>query len=143
MENTATAARLGDRKSRSLPASLVRAVIFTLFFAAAFLAMLAFLLYRSDDPTRLLVPAGLFCLFVSAFLCGFRTARLHRKSGLLCGVSAGLLLVFTLLLAGLIGGGGSIPTPTLLSYLGVLAASVAGGALGARARHASRRGRRH
>lgn len=143
MEHTATAARLGDRRSRSLPASLVRAVLFTLFFTVVFLGMLAFLLYKSDDPTRLLVPASFASLFLSSFLCGLRTARLYRKSGLLCGLSAGAVLALALLLTGLISGGGRLPARALFSCLGMLAASICGGLLGARPKHGPRRKHRH
>ena len=139
MERTRRAhAHLGDRKSHTLPASALRAFGFSLILGAAFLCFLSFLLYRTSDPTRLTLPSAIGTALLLAALGGARAAALHRKSGVLCGLTGGTLLAAAFLLAALCLTGAAPDLRAIPFYLGMPLA----GAVGGRLRLATRR-RRH
>ncbi len=138
MELTHSAARMRERAAQPLLPSVLRATLFVLLVSAILLPAVALILYRNDDPGRLLTPVGLACLAVVSLLCGFRAGRLRRQSGLLCGLLSGLLFAFLLFLTALILKGGKLPLQALPIYLGVVLLSLLGGLLGARKKKARR-----
>lgn len=140
MERTKRArAHLGDRRSHPLATATVRAFGFSLLLGSLFLFFLTLLLYRTQDPARLSLPAAIAASLLLAFLGGGRAAALHRKSGALCGLATGGLLAFLFLLVALCLKGGSLPMHAIPLYLGMPAAGLIGGVLRLR----KRRGHRH
>lgn len=129
---TRAAARLGDRRSISFTGAITRGFFFSLFLGTAFLFLLSFLLMKSRDPARLLLPAAVGASLFLSLLGGYRAGGLHRKSGPLCGLTVGTLLAFVFLLAALILAEGSLSILAIPLYLGMLVTSTLGGWLAAR-----------
>lgn len=129
---TRAAARLGDRRSFSFTAAILRGFFFSLFLGTAFLFFLSFLLLKSGDPGLLLLPAAVGASLILSLLGGHRAGGLHRKSGALCGLTVGTLLAFAFLLAALILCEGSLSIWAIPLYLGMLSASTLGGWMAAR-----------
>ena len=129
---TRAAAHLGDRRSISFTAAILRGFFFALFLGTAFLFLLSILLLRSEDPGRLLLPAAVGASLALSLLGGYRAGALHKKSGPLCGLTVGTLLAFSFLLAALILCEGSLSFWAIPLYLGMLSASTLGGGLASR-----------
>ena len=129
---TRAAAHLGDRRSISFAGAITRGFFFSLFLGTAFLFLLSFLLMKSRDPARLLLPAAVGASLFLSLLGGYRAGGLHRKSGPLCGLTVGTLLAFVFLLAALILAEGSLSILAIPLYLGMLVTSTLGGWLAAR-----------
>ncbi len=142
MEKTkSSAARLGDRRSRTFLSSLLAALLFSLLCAAGLLLFAALLIQRSGDPSRLLTPVGAILAALIAFLGGFRAGQLRRTSGALMGLCHGMAITFVCLFTALILEEGKLPLVSLALYSGILLASTLGGALSTR-RKSHRRIRR-
>ena len=129
---TRTAARLGDRRSFSFTAAILRGFFFSLFLGTTFLFLLSFLLLKSQDPVRLLLPVSVGATLLLSLLGGYRAGSLHKKSGALCGLTAGTLLSFVFLLAALILCEGALSVWSLPHYFGMLILSTLGGRLAGR-----------
>ena len=124
---TRSAAHLGDRRSISFTAAILRGFFSSLLLGSAFLFFLSFLIMKSADPGHLLLPAAVGASLVLSLLGGHRAGRLHKKSGPLCGLTVGTLLAFAFLLAALILSEGSLSFPAIPLYLGMLLSSTLGG----------------
>ncbi len=142
MEKTkSSAARLGDRRSRTFLSSLLAALLFSLLCAVGLLLFTALLIQRSDDPSRLLAPVGATLAAFIAFLGGFRAGQLRRTSGALMGLCHGMTITFLCLFVALILKEGKLPLFSLALYGSILLASTLGGVLSTR-RKTRRRVRR-
>lgn len=129
---TRSAAHLGDRRSISFTAAILRGFFSSLLLGSAFLFFLSFLLMKSGDPGRLLLPASVGASLVLSLFGGYRAGALHKKSGPLCGLTVGTLIAFVFLLAALILCEGSLSFLAIPLYLGMLSASTLGGGLASR-----------
>lgn len=100
MNNESKVTRFGrPRRRRSLLASSACALAFSLAFSVAVLLVFAFVAYRSDDPTRLLVPLSVGALAAASFVCGIAAARFRRGQGLVAGILSGALFALTVAIA--------------------------------------------
>ena len=88
--------------------SAVKALAIDLGISLLLLLSAALAAYFTPDPDRLVLPLGLAVAAISAFLGGYLTLILHRRSALLCGLCFAALM--TLL---------SLPLTLLLSAYGV------------------------
>ena len=88
--------------------SAVKALAIDLGISLLLLLSAALAAYFTPDPDRLILPLGLAVSVLSAFLGGYLTLILHRRSALLCGLCFAALM--TLL---------SLPLTLLLSAYGV------------------------
>lgn len=129
---TRSAAHLGDRRSISFTAAILRGFFFSLFLGTAFLFLLSFLLLKSRDPARFLLPVAVGATLLLSLLGGYRAGGLHRKSGPLCGLTVGTLLSFVFLLAALILCEGALSVWSIPHYFGMLTLSTLGGWLAGR-----------
>ena len=134
------AVRRGGGQSPSLMMAILRGFAFSVALMTAFLLFFAFLLLKSTDPSRLLLPAAFGTAGAGAFLGGWRAGCLRRTSGALCGISHGMLLVFAFLAAALVMRSGTLELSSLILYMALLLLSTLGGVLSARKK---RRRRRH
>ena len=127
-----SAARLSEKRRRPLLSGILLSLLLSLFLSFLFLLFLAFLLYRTDDPLRLLSPA----LYISPLLCslfyGFSLAKSRRTGGVTVGLLAGAILNLLLFGVGLILQGGKLPLSSLLLYALVLLFSLLGALLAQR-----------
>ena len=87
--------------------------------AAAFLLLTASLTaYFSPDPDAVIPFMSLVSSALTALISGYATVRIHRKSALLCGLSAGSLLMCGMILSSLFlrrcASGYSMPVSLLL-----------------------------
>ena len=132
MEKARHAAHIGERQIRSFPAGVIRALLFSLLTGAFLLLAFSYLLYRMPDRSALLTPLGFLGSALLGLLGGIYGGRYLGRSGALCGITLGILLVFLFTLTALILRAGTLPTASIPLYLTLLAASTAGGTLGAR-----------
>ena len=135
------AARLSEKRRRPLFSGLLLSLLIALFFSFLFLLLLSFLLYKTDDPLRLLTPALYITPLFCSFLCGFSLAKARHAGGALIGLLGGAILDLFLFSVGLILSGGSLPLSSLILYLLVLPFSLLG-ALAAKGKTGRKR-RRH
>ena len=126
------AARLSGGQQVSFATAILRGFAFSVALMTAFLSILAFLLLKSTDPSRLLFPAALGTAGVGAFLGGWRSGCLRRTSGALCGISHGMLLVFVFLAVALVMKSGTLQLSSLFLYTVLLVLSTLGGAFSSR-----------
>ncbi len=87
----------------------------------------------SEDPLSRILPVALISLYLSAFLGGWITRRLHKKASLLSGLLCGILLSVWFLLLSLFFPDSqpfSFPLGLFLRFL-ILFFSILGGYLGA------------
>ena len=126
------AARLSEKRRRPLFSGILLSLLFSLFLSLLFLFFLTFLLYKTDDPLRLLAPALYITPLLCGFLFGFSIARARHAGGALIGLFAGGILDLLLLGIGLILQGGSLPLSSLLLYALVLLFSFLGALLAQR-----------
>ncbi len=141
MERT-NSAHLSNKRGRPIAMTLLSVLALTLVLSALFLCLLAFLLYKTPDPLRLLTPALYITPLLGGLFAGYRTTSLRPAGGAFCGLLAGALLSLLLLLVGLILTGGQLPFSSLLLYLGVLLTSFLGGFLASRRRGKRKRHKR-
>ena len=134
-----SAARLGDRRSYAFPAAIIRGTLLSLLLGTFFLFFLAFLMLRVSDPHPILTYATPPAALLLSLLGGHHAAYLHRKGGLLCGITVGTLLAFLFLITALIMEQGQLPLSALLLYLGVALGGTAGGSLATRKKKRRRR----
>lgn len=99
MNSDSTVTRFGrPPRRRSLLASSLRALLVALGFSFAVLLLLALIAYRSNDPTRLLVPLSVAALALSSVVCGIAGARFRRGQGLIVGLLSGAMLALSVAL---------------------------------------------
>ena len=132
MEKAKHAAHIGDRQTLSFLGGVLRALLLSLLVGAFLLLMLSYLLYRLPDKAFLLTPLSFATSVILSMLGGFFGGKSLRRSGALCGLTAGIVLVFLFMLVALILRAGALSTTAIPLYLLILAAATAGGALGSR-----------
>ncbi|MBQ2718515.1 MAG: TIGR04086 family membrane protein [Clostridia bacterium] len=113
-------------------AAVLGGFLASLLLTGGLLLLLSLFLLWSEDPTRLLLPAGLGAAAVGAFLGGWRSGRLHRSAGALCGITHGMVLVFVFLMLALILEAGALELSSLFLYTALILLSTLGGALSSR-----------
>jgi len=97
------------------------------------LLLFAFAAYKQDDPSSLLPLLSHLIRFGCAFLCGLIAAKSAGESGLWCGLLSGSLFLTANILPALLlsrDGSGQGLLLTFGLYLGMLALSAVGGAVG-------------
>lgn len=124
-----SAAHLVEKRRRPLLSGILLSLLLSLFLSFLFLLFLAFLLYKTDDPLRLITPALYITPLLCGFLFGFTLAKARRAGGAFVGLLAGGVLALLLLGIGLILKGGSLPLSSLLLYALVLLSSLLGSLL--------------
>ena len=132
MEKARHTAHVGDRQTRSFQGGVIHALFFSLLVGAFLLLFFSFLLYRLPDRAGLLVPFGYAGSGLLGLFGGLYGGRRLGRNGALCGITAGIVIVFFFALIALILCDGKLPTAAIFLYLLILAASTAGGALGTR-----------
>ena len=142
MKKAKHAAHIGDRQAGSFPGGVIRALLFSLLAGIILLLVFSYLLYRLPDRSWLVRPLGFLGSGLLSLLGGYYGSRHLGRSGALCGITAGILLVFLFTLTALILRSGVLPTAAIPLYLLILAASTVGGALGTKKAHKKRRTRR-
>lgn len=130
MEKARHTAHVGDRRTRSFSGGVIHALFFSLLAGTALVLIFSFLLYRLPDRAELITPLGYVGSGLLALLGGICGSRRLGRSGALCGLSAGILIVFLFTLVALILRGGTLPTAAIPLYLLILAASTVGGGVG-------------
>lgn len=139
MEKARRAAHLGERQARSFSGGVIRALLSSILLGAILLFALSYLLYRAPERAALLVPLGFAGSGLLSLLGSYYGGRSLGRSGALCGITSGILLVFLFALVALILRAGTLPTFAIPLYLTILAASTIGGAVGTRKQKKRRR----
>ncbi len=111
----------------------------------ASLLLFSLLLYFSADPAPFILPAGLFCAALTAFIGGFAAGKLHRENAALAGLLCGSILMAAMLLLSLFftsrASGYSAWLAALL-HIAFLAFSLVGAALGGKQKIKKKKHRR-
>ena len=140
MEKAITVPSRSGRR-RTLPASLLRGMLFALLTGAGLLLLAGYLLYRSEDPTAYIRPTSLAVAALSAVTGGAAAALGHGRGGVLCGIAVGGMLALLALLAALPLSGGTLTGDVLILYGLMLLGGALGGMMGSK--RGARRRRRH
>ena len=75
-----------------LPSSLIGfAIAITCGLLLAFIW--ALIIYKTSDPTKLVIPSAFTALYISAFAGGVASTRLNNGSALLCGLCVGAFML--------------------------------------------------
>ncbi len=90
-----------DRSPASFLKNAFRSVWITWVIGAGLIFLCAFPAYFSQDPSRLIRPLGIFAAYLTAFIGGIVTGRIHRHSALPCGTFNGSVLLGCMLLLSL------------------------------------------
>lgn len=144
MDSTKTpTAHIGKRAGRGFLGNLFLSFFFTLCVGAALVAGCAYFLSKNEDPARYTVLAGSGILFFTSLFAGLCFAKMQKRQGLLCGLTAGALFSAVLFLCSLfLGEGEPIPLGQSLFLHGVsLLLSILGGLLGGTRRVKAKRHR--
>ena len=92
-------ARVSDTIGSHMPKGFFRCslagAVTVMAIGTVLAVVLAFVIYKTADPTRYITPAALSALYISSLLGGFAAARLNKGSALLCGLTTGALLLAT------------------------------------------------
>ena len=99
--NRKKAAREPEKDSLQLLTDLGKSLLCSLAIAMALLLVAALIAYFLEDPKIAILPLGLLCSALTAFLGGFLAIRIHRQGALICGFCNGALLSLLMLLASL------------------------------------------
>ena len=128
----------------SLGMAVMRSLLATVILLPCLLLVAATVAYNSDNPTALIRPLSYACALFSALFCGFFTARMRGRQGLICGLCSGLglLCLFLVGLAVFAGEGEMQVTSLLLFYPVLFVLTVLGGILGGARRVDGKRHRR-
>lgn len=132
MEKAKHAAHIGERQTLSFLGGVIRALLFALLLGALLLFIFAYLLYRLPNKAYLLIPFAFIGTGLLSLLGGFYGGKSLRRSGALCGLTAGISLVFLFMLIALILRAGALSTTAIPLYLLILATATVGGALGSK-----------
>ena len=84
------------KKEKSFLFSVFFGTCSSLVFGMVLLSVFAIPALKLEDPLRFIPIFALISLFLSAAIGAHISARLHRKSGLACGVLSSLLLILVL-----------------------------------------------
>ena len=132
MSKATHAAHIGERQTLSFLGGVIRALLSSLASGAALLLALAYFLYRSPERADLMTPLAFVIAALCATIGGIGGGRALRRSGALCGITVGIVLVFLFLLVALILRAGTLSQTAIPLYLLILVSATVGGALGAR-----------
>ena len=132
MQKAAHAAHIGERQTLSFLGGVIRALLSSLGSGAALLLVLAYFLYRFPEKANLLTPLAFLIATLCGLVGGFGGGRALRRAGALCGITAGIVLVFLFLLVALILRAGVLSQTAIPLYLLILVSATVGGAWGAR-----------
>ncbi|MBQ9748686.1 MAG: TIGR04086 family membrane protein [Clostridia bacterium] len=88
----------GKKKRRQLPVAVCIGTLTGLTAGLLFLVLFTALGLTIQDPDRITPPLAIVALLACALICGYVSARLHGKSGFLCGILSGLMLLGILIL---------------------------------------------
>lgn len=132
MEKAKHAAHIGERQTLSLSGGIIRALLFSLLIGAILLFVFSYLLYRLPERSDLTIPLAFLASGLLGLVGGFYGGRALKRSGALCGLCTGTVLVFLFVLVALILRAGALSAIAIPLYLLILIGATAGGALGAR-----------
>ncbi len=90
--------RTDKHMGKSLAVCIPLGALCALIFGILLLALFTVIGLRMRDPDPITPPLALTALFLCALLGGYTAARLHGRSGLLCGAATALLFVAILVL---------------------------------------------
>lgn len=139
MEKAKHAAHIGDRQTLSFTGGVIRALLASLLTGTFLLFILSYLLYRFPERSDLMTPLAFLGSALLSLLGGFYGGRALRRSGALCGLSLGIVLVFIFALVALILRAGALSAIAIPLYLLILGAATVGGAWGAKKQKKHRR----
>lgn len=141
MESSARTVRLA-KGNGNLFKSILRAFFCTLLLFGALTLLSSFLIYKSEDPSRILSLCGYAVLGVCALFFGFLSAKFYRHNPWLSGLLAGgMLLLFLFLLSLFTEGVGLTAGISLVLHGGVFFLTLLGSLLGGAKRRKSPRRR--
>ena len=84
------------KKEIGFPAAVFSGAAFSVALGMALLALSCIPALSLSDPLRFVPIFSLVCLFVSAAAGAYLAARMHGKSGLVCGLLSSLALIMIL-----------------------------------------------
>ena len=133
------------RRRRSLLVSAACSLAFTVVFSALLLLGLAFVAYRNDDPTKLLVPFAVGALALASFVCGIAGAKFRGGQGLVVGALSGAFFTLAVALISFAFEGVSAPEieKNYLLYAAIPLLAAFGGIVGNTRKESKPRRRRH
>ena len=82
---------------RTLLGNFAKGLVAQLVIGTLLLVLIAAILIKLDDPTRLIPSLALLALYVTAFAGGFITYSINRHGVAICGFVAAALLLLVLL----------------------------------------------
>ena len=132
MQKATHAAHIGERQTLSFLGGVIRALLSSLTSGALLIPASAYFLYRMPDKANLMMPLAFLISGLVGLLGGLVGGRALRRAGALCGITAGIVLVFLFLLVALILRAGTLSQAAIPLYLLILVSATVGGALGAR-----------
>lgn len=132
-------------RRRSLLVSAACSLALTVALSLVALLVLAFVAYRNEDPTSLLVPFAVGALALASFVCGVSGARFRGGQGLVVGALSGALFAFFVALVSLAFSGVEAPAmeKTYLLYAAIPMLAAFGGIVGCARKDPKPRRRRH
>lgn len=137
-------AYISENRGRGFLKGPVISLLCMAAFGLLSLALSAFLLLKTADPTAWVGIVGAFLPALTALLGGFASARINGTLGALSGLASGALFVALLfILRAFFGSGEASLGKVLVLYTLILLLSVLGGALGTAKRQKKRRYKRH
>lgn len=121
-----------SKNGHSLPGSLLRGFLMTVLIGGVLLLLLSAVAFRTDDPTRYLLPLSTVALVLTAFFAGFTAAGFYRRHGILIGALAGIVFaVASAILAVVLAEENSqIPAARWISYPIIILLATLGGLFG-------------
>ena len=122
----------------SLPLRTAITAGVSLIFAFILCLIMSAVANASDDPTKNLTLYGEIAYGLSMLFCGFLGSRLAGENRFVCGVTAGGIMLLTIIALSIIFGGESFMKALILALLGAFIASV-GAALGSREKKRKRK----
>lgn len=121
-------AKISNSHARGLLASGIYGMLSGIMFSLAFIAVLALIVYKNPDPTRLILPFSYCCIVICSFLCGYSGAKFRGRNGFLSGVISGCMFSLLIFICSqFVSKSGSLPTSLVLfTYLCMILVSSLG-----------------
>lgn len=73
--------------------NILKGALLEAVFGILLILILCAIVYRSSDPDKLIIPASLVSLYLTAAFGGFVLTSINRKASLICGAISGVLLL--------------------------------------------------